>query len=150
MEADARTTRGLIGTVDSRTTSGLILRIRQIFYGRGISWYALNSEYDVAKALNLSRYITVSVSNNLPISRRILGSVSASLAMSRRIWGNISASLGLSRNIWGNIAASLPVSRMIYDNLSGKVSYTFKAAKRVREYFGGGDVNNDKKKSRMR
>lgn len=149
--ADARTTRGLIGTADSRTTAGLIFGVvKAIFYGRKISWYTLNSEYDVVKALNLSRYITESVSSNLPLSRRILGSVSASLAVSRNIWGYIISSLGLSRNIWGNIVANLPVSRMIYDNLSGKISYTFKAAKRVREYFGGGDVSGDKKKSRMR
>lgn len=151
MEGDARTTRGIIGDAESRTSAGWVFRVVEVVAGYArLSWYILNSELTIESTLNISRHVTASVSNTLSISRYVLNSVSATLSISRQIWGFVSATLNVSRHVQNNVAATLDISRKIYDSLSGKIRVTFKAAKKITEYFGSGDQTGDKKKSRMR
>ena len=150
-EADSRTTRGLIGNADSRTTAGLIGGLPSPPPRIGsLSWFTLNSEYDVEREFTMSRHITEPLVKEFTMSRNILNALTREFTMIRNIWGFLVFEFTMSRSILNNLAKEFTMSRAIYDSLSGKIRVTFKAAKSIREYFGYGDVKGDKKKSRMR
>lgn len=150
--ADARTTRGLIGTADSRTTAGIIpgILVLPTIVVWPLSWYTLSSEWDLDIEFTMSRHITNDLTKEFTMSRNILNWLDKEFTMSRNIWQWLDKEFTMSRNIQNWLDKEFTMSRAIYTSLSGKITYTFNAVKRVREYFGGGDVKGDKKKSRMR
>ena len=149
MEIDGRTTRGLIGDAESRTSAGWIFFIPAILH-RPISWYVLNSEYDVNKTFNMSWHITERVSKTYNISWHVTNRITKTFNMSWDVWNWIKKTFEMSWDVQRYVAKTFNMSWTIYDSLSGKIKFTFNAAKEITEFFGDRKNKGDKKKSRMR
>lgn len=151
MEADARTTRGIIGEAESRTSAGWIFRlISAVTFHRRVSWYVLNSEYDVVKTFDMSWHITERVSKTFNMSWHVTNRITKTFNMSWDVWNWIKKTFDMSWDVQRFVTKTFDISWNIYDNLSGKVKYAFKSAKTITEFFGDRKNSGDKKKSRMR